>query len=672
MRANGQLFSWPLRRPSVEISGLAPGIKGPNTLALLFSDSSTVPASALTLRFREHAFVASRLKDHQPAAQLASVSATAPRDWPNPPSSHLADARPRPSNERLIDSSSATRQRLCAPETFMSSDDHPQAAATRTPLGPEESRGQESDTRRLAQIAQKSEEVRNIIRLFQCRVCSFPLRHPIILPCGKSICMQCRPETHTRSNISYPGRPDRRQGFRCPFVECGKEHALGDCGVDVVLNKALQHITDEVQRGKDMASKSNISTRIETQDSWAVAGITSMRDDESHSKIVKGGKIVATFSLAEEGSLEYDSEVSYSDVSTSPDGEPVMFDDVGVLLKAQEQTRTEMDCQVCYGLFSDPLTTSCGHTYCRSCLHRILDHAHHCPICRAPLAMNPLLNRTSCPSNATLSKLIETFWMDEMVERNASVAAEQTSQLAEFDFPLFVCTLAFPTMPTFLHIFEPRYRLMIRRAMESNRTFGMVFPKRTRGEDGSNFHELGTLLRIVNVQYYADGRSLIETVGLSRFRVLRHGELDGYTVGKIERIDDVSLEEEEAIEVTETASAPARLRDDGTSSEVPYHEDRILATPSDLEVMSTQNLMHFATSFVTRMRSQSAPWLAERMLTIYGACPDDAAKFPWWFASMLPVTEDEKYRLLGTKSISIVLPLLPFTSADMSSSGVVT
>jgi len=42
------------------------------------------------------------------------------------------------------------------------------------------------------------------------------------------------------------------------------------------------------------------------------------------------------------------------------------------------------------------------------------------------------------------------------------------------EIPIFVCTLAYPKIPCPLHIFEPRYRLMIRRCMESGvRKFGM-------------------------------------------------------------------------------------------------------------------------------------------------------------------------------------------------------
>jgi hypothetical protein len=43
------------------------------------------------------------------------------------------------------------------------------------------------------------------------------------------------------------------------------------------------------------------------------------------------------------------------------------------------------------------------------------------------------------------------------------------------EIPIFVCTQAFPGIPCPLHIFEPRYRLMIRQCMESGmRQFGMV------------------------------------------------------------------------------------------------------------------------------------------------------------------------------------------------------
>lgn len=89
-------------------------------------------------------------------------------------------------------------------------------------------------------------------------------------------------------------------------------------------------------------------------------------------------------------------------------------------------------------------------------------------------------------------------------------------------------------MPTILHVFEPRYRLMIRRCIESSSPrFGMVLP--ARGDRGmGGISEYGTMLEIQSVQMLPDGRSMVETVGSHRFKLLEKGNLDGYTVGKIE------------------------------------------------------------------------------------------------------------------------------------------
>lgn len=48
--------------------------------------------------------------------------------------------------------------------------------------------------------------------------------------------------------------------------------------------------------------------------------------------------------------------------------------------------------------------------------------------------------------------------------------------------PIFVCTMAYPTVPCPLHVFEPRYRLMIRRCMDAGtRQFGMCINDPQKG-----------------------------------------------------------------------------------------------------------------------------------------------------------------------------------------------
>ena len=70
-----------------------------------------------------------------------------------------------------------------------------------------------------------------------------------------------------------------------------------------------------------------------------------------------------------------------------------------------------------------------------------------------------------------------------------------------------------------------------------------------------------------------------------------------------------------------------------------------------LDALSTQELLAKAYNFVLRMRQSSAPWLGHRILELYGEPPNDAALFPYWFAGVLPIADEEKYLLLRTTRV---------------------
>jgi hypothetical protein len=168
------------------------------------------------------------------------------------------------------------------------------------------------------------------------------------------------------------------------------------------------------------------------------------------------------------------------------------------------------------------------------------------------------------------------------------------------------------------------------------------------------FYQYGTLLHIISMQLLPDGRSLIETTGVSRFCVLKHGTLDGYTVGQIQRIDDISLTDEENLEASETSQSPhLHALSAAEHFGAPPHHPRPRRPPGvlDLDTTSTKDLMEIATRFVRTMQAQSAPWLQTRVLQVYGEFPNDPALFPWWFASILPIIDVEKYKLLETTSV---------------------
>ncbi|KAI0417707.1 ATP-dependent protease La domain-containing protein [Xylaria grammica] len=500
-------------------------------------------------------------------------------------------------------------------------------------------------------------DARRIIRLIQCQICHKILRDPTTLPCGYSICKTtCLPETRPQANISWPATASRPQGFRCPFTDCDKEHAA-DCALDVTLDKVLGAIKTAVAPYQSATKVPRYSTHITVCDQWGVAGIPSLEGKQSESRVLNGSRIVATYTLVELGKLEYSSEVSYSPVDAKEDE---LYElDIEVFLKLKELVRTEVDCQVCYAILLDPMTTACGHTYCRTCIYRILDHSDLCPICRRAISIQAQADARTSHSNRRLVSMIKGFWADLVALRLQAYRLERQANHGGFDVPIFVCTLSFPSMPLFLHVFEPRYRLMIRRAMEGDRTFGMVLGKSAHGSDGPDFMELGILLRIVSIEFFPDGRSLLETVGVSRFRITQHGFLDGYVVANIQKIDDISLAEEEMLEASELSRENDTVgleAQDSTLGPAGVPPSTVPPSPSaiptgDLDTISTRELVDFGVDFVRRSQQESVHWLAARLLAIYGECPDDPATFPWWFACVFPVSDAEKYRLLGTSSV---------------------
>ena len=144
--------------------------------------------------------------------------------------------------------------------------------------------------------------------------------------------------------------------------------------------------------------------------------------------------------------------------------------------------------------------------------------------------------------------------------------------------------MAYPTVPCPLHVFEPRYRLMIRRCMETGtKQFGMcindpqkgwapthlkqtleniwiyclfitvryhlnivhmVYVRSAKTPNGfhcCSFVDCGCMLIIRSVHFLPDGRSVVDTIGGKRFRVLSRGMKDGYSTADIEHLEDTRV-----------------------------------------------------------------------------------------------------------------------------------
>jgi Lon protease-like protein len=353
--------------------------------------------------------------------------------------------------------------------------------------------------------------------------------------------------------------------------------------------------------------------------------------------VVGRGLLEGMYDLVKRGGFDHDA----SDIKYETYGP--MDQHSQLLERLKEAVQNQLDCQVCYSLILNPLTTSCGHTFCRGCIIMVLKQSDLCPACRRKVHMASIVK--SDPINKRIADIMETLFPEQIASRRDTDAQEATELDDETTLPLFVSSLSLPTMPTFLHVFEARYRLMMQRVMQSReRKFGMVmFNRAGRTQEGlgrSQFMQYGTVLAIDRYELLPDGRSLVIATGLYRFKVISSYLVDLYYVGRIQRVDDIPIIEEESREAMETSVAVSPLSSAANT-----------LGGQPLEHMSTQQLFQFGLDFVRKQHSQGAAWLHPRVLLAYGDIPTDPAQFPWWFASVLPVWEEEKYALLPTTSV---------------------
>eukprot|EP00026_Physarum_polycephalum_P007720 Phypoly_transcript_07785.p1 GENE.Phypoly_transcript_07785~~Phypoly_transcript_07785.p1 ORF type:complete len:432 (+),score=23.90 Phypoly_transcript_07785:112-1407(+) len=273
------------------------------------------------------------------------------------------------------------------------------------------------------------------------------------------------------------------------------------------------------------------------------------------------------------------------------------------------QMSDDFDCVLCMKLLFAPVTTPCGHSFCRSCLVRALDHNSCCPLCRTVLHIG-----SQHPVNVTLQSIIERNFPDEYASRRYEMVNESEQDLDSM--PLFLLGMvAFPNQPFPLHIFEPRYRLMLRRCLEGQRRFGIVCCTHAQ----PNGVDIGCMMEIKNSQTLPDGRSYVETVGTKRFRILSRWIQDGYMVGKVIAIKDESNEVE-------------KIQARQCADQIRAHITHMMNTAATGGIGVHRGLKQLVESF------REMPGL------------DDLESFSFWVASRLPLTVQISCDLLQVTS----------------------
>ena len=84
--------------------------------------------------------------------------------------------------------------------------------------------------------------------------------------------------------------------------------------------------------------------------------------------------------------------------------------------------KEDLECKICYDVLYQPVTTVCGHTFCRECLLRALDYKPGCPCCRRTL--NCEVQRNTKITRA-VKEIVENLCPGEYAKRKMSFSEEE-------------------------------------------------------------------------------------------------------------------------------------------------------------------------------------------------------------------------------------------------------
>jgi uncharacterized protein len=133
-----------------------------------------------------------------------------------------------------------------------------------------------------------------------------------------------------------------------------------------------------------------------------------------------------------------------------------------------------------------------------------------------------------------------------MVERpapppiGAALHVSRTLRVPLFPLP---GAILFPRSQLPLHIFEPRYREMVRDAIEGPGRIAMIQPHRLDDDNKAPLYSVGCVGDLVGVEELDDGRFNIVLLGSNRFRLVR--ETDSDTAYRCAEVDIAAFDDED-------------------------------------------------------------------------------------------------------------------------------
>ncbi|EKX52551.1 hypothetical protein GUITHDRAFT_101718 [Guillardia theta CCMP2712] len=247
--------------------------------------------------------------------------------------------------------------------------------------------------------------------------------------------------------------------------------------------------------------------------------------------------------------------------------------------------------------------------------------------------------------NITIVNILRNCFPDQYQARIDELQHERNAW--ENILPIFFYNdTLYPYSPLVLHLFEPRYKIMIKRIVQASRKFAYLPCMHSYQ---ASVGDVGVIAELSEVEFLPDGRAHVQAKCRDRFRILDTWVEDG-TQGlhwcKVEIIHDEPVESHADVQVSQENE---NEQEDAGDANVEESQDQDGAA---VQAQSTQSLEECARECSQMFEAMMENFgnMRSDIDVAHGPKPENPEKLSFWLASILPVPYHQKHNLLTSRS----------------------
>ncbi|CAO3616754.1 unnamed protein product [Mucor hiemalis] len=440
--------------------------------------------------------------------------------------------------------------------------------------------------------------------LLNCAVCEHQLQQPVTLSCGYTVCFKCLPNL-----VAF-----QQSTFKCPVPQCKSDSHL--FGPDILVDDVMQKmITEDFIHEKEM--------------------------NES------------------------------------------------IYKKATEV----LQCSIGNHLLESPVTNHCGHTFCKLCLLQYKITNDSCNKCQKRLPSYQFIHRQ--PVNIILDNILQAFSQFQPRDPNDITRSNQISntnisfrnlnQTSYRNIPIYLTEFTvLPSQKLRLPVYGELGKKILQSSLLSCKEYQFLCFGILCREKASMKGHFGTIVRITSIEQRM-GDLLVDVRGVDRFQVTSvNKESEDLIIAdlemKFEAQDDLQhfMTESKHWSDRKPQSPPSSPMDIDTVTNIPsptsetprsppmVSQDLTFDSPAVKLSLRVHNfiseLAHSTpnTSFCSAVEGLLGPVWLNSVQGLHGPLPqpENAVAMCWWAAVVLPVSNNDRYHLLETLSLTDRLDII--------------